>query len=247
LAHSEDKAGGALLRRVLIWLVLLGMIAAAVMTRPWDYLPPQWNPWEPLQLQDPMTPVTRWKLSRLGNDPELCVAVLETAPEGSLRYTDLEDYTPVAGCPLTNVVCISRSGVSYSSPFTVTCPLAVAWLMFEDQAMQPLAEEHLGNRVTRIDHFGSFACRNVYHRASGRRSQHATANAFDLAGFRLEGGGNVTVLRDWDNPAQPARSEFLRDLHSAACGYFGTVLGPDYNQPHENHFHFDMSGFGFCR
>jgi hypothetical protein len=25
------------------------------------------------------------------------------------------------------------------------------------------------------------------------------------------------------------------------------VLGPDYNQPHENHFHFDMSGFGFCR
>jgi hypothetical protein len=57
----------------------------------------------------------------------------------------------------------------------------------------------------------------------------------------------VLVLRDWHNAAAPAKSAFLRDVHSAACGYFGTVLGPDYNQPHENHFHFDTGGFGFCR
>lgn len=248
MADNDNKPGAlAILWRIFKWLVFLGIIAAAVVTRPWEYLPPQWNPWEPLRLVDPMTPVTRWKLSQLQDSPEQCVAVLETAPEGTLTYTDLEDYTPVAGCPLTNVVRIRSSGVRFNAPFTVTCPLAVAWVMFENQELQPLAEQHLGSRIASVDHFGSFACRNVYHRASGRRSQHATANAFDVAGFRLEGGGTVTVLRDWDNAAQPARSDFLRDVHSAACGYFGTVLGPDYNQPHENHFHFDMSGFGFCR
>lgn len=245
--NDGNPRSSGMIWRLIKWLILLGLMAATILTRPWEHLPPQWNPWEPLQLDHSMTPVTRWKLSQLQDDPAQCVAVLETAPQGWLSYTDLEDYTPVAGCPLSNVVRIRQSGVSYSSPITVTCPLAVAWLMFEEQVMQPLAEEHLGARVARIDHFGSFACRNVYHRPTGRRSQHATANAFDVAGFRLEGGGNVTVLRDWDNPAQPSRSAFLRDVHSAACGYFGTVLGPDYNQPHENHFHFDMSGFGFCR
>jgi hypothetical protein len=34
---------------------------------------------------------------------------------------------------------------------------------------------------------------------------------------------------------------FLRRLHKGACGLFGTVLGPDANAAHRDHFHFDLA------
>lgn len=36
------------------------------------------------------------------------------------------------------------------------------------------------------------------------------------------------------------RSAFLRKVHQDACGTFGTVLGPEANDAHRNHFHLDM-------
>lgn len=229
------------------WLFFLVVIAALAVGKPWQYLPPQWNPWEPLSIEHPMTLVSKWKLTQLQDNPSQCQQVLETAPEGAVDYQVLRDYTPVAGCPLTNVVRIRQSGVDFSSHFTVTCPLAVAWVMFERQQLQPLAQQHFNSELRRVEHFGSFACRNIYHREDARRSQHASANAFDVAGFGFADGTRVTVLGDWDNTEAPAKAAFIRQVHARACDYFGTVLGPDYNQPHENHLHLDASGFGFCR
>ena len=42
-----------------------------------------------------------------------------------------------------------------------------------------------------------------------------------------------------DLPANE-RSDFRRRIHRAACGTFGTVLGPEANDAHKDHFHFDM-------
>jgi hypothetical protein len=42
---------------------------------------------------------------------------------------------------------------------------------------------------------------------------------------------------------------FLRAIHGGACGAFGTVLGPEANDPHRNHFHLDLierRGRGYC-
>ena len=36
-------------------------------------------------------------------------------------------------------------------------------------------------------------------------------------------------------------SRFLRAAHSSACRRFGTVLGPEANEAHRNHFHLDMA------
>src|SRR5262249_36743268 len=33
---------------------------------------------------------------------------------------------------------------------------------------------------------------------------------------------------------------FLRALHAGACRIFGTVLGPEANEAHRNHLHFDL-------
>lgn len=37
------------------------------------------------------------------------------------------------------------------------------------------------------------------------------------------------------------RTEFLRNVHKVACRTFGTVLGPEANKTHSNHFHVDMA------
>ena len=37
------------------------------------------------------------------------------------------------------------------------------------------------------------------------------------------------------------KSHFLRAAHRAACQIFGTVLGPEANNAHKNHFHVDMA------
>ncbi len=41
-------------------------------------------------------------------------------------------------------------------------------------------------------------------------------------------------------PPANERSDFMRRIHKAACGGFSTVLGPEANDAHKDHFHFDM-------
>ena len=44
------------------------------------------------------------------------------------------------------------------------------------------------------------------------------------------------------NPAAlNGKMDFLRGAHRAACKIFGTVLGPEANNAHKNHFHVDMA------
>lgn len=40
--------------------------------------------------------------------------------------------------------------------------------------------------------------------------------------------------------AKTRESAFLNRLHSGACTVFGTVLGPEANEAHRDHFHFDV-------
>jgi Extensin-like protein C-terminus len=38
-----------------------------------------------------------------------------------------------------------------------------------------------------------------------------------------------------------AHMQFLRAVHASACKTFGTTLGPEANDAHRNHFHFDLA------
>ncbi|MDP0795395.1 extensin family protein, partial [Klebsiella pneumoniae] len=62
---------------------------------------------------------------------------------------------------------------------------------------KPLARQLMASDLRQIDHPGSFACRNIYHRQQARRSEHATADALDVSGFRLADGRRVSVLQGW--------------------------------------------------
>ena len=56
--------------------------------------------------------------------------------------------------------------------------------------------------------------------------------------YRL--GGPKRTRQDNRQPKYEAHRKFLREAHTMACRIFGTVLGPEANDAHRNHFHLDM-------
>lgn len=227
--------------RVLLVLVFLVGAAVVGVWRGWISLPPQWNPWAPLDVKAEPNLLTRYKLMRLRDDPQLCEQALSSS---GLRVAQQAD-SPDAKCPLSDVLRVQGGDVALSSSFLASCRLAVSFALFERHALQPAAQAIYGQAITRVDHLGSFACRNVYGRENGRLSQHATANALDIAGFRLADGRSISVLKDWPKDNQDAR--FLRQVRDGACDVFSVVLSPDYNAAHRNHFHLDVGPWWVCR
>lgn len=76
--------------------------------------------------------------------------------------------------------------------------------------------------------------------AKGRKSSETVARD-DRSGL---GGGNphaVNDARSGDASRDTMEGVFLRRLHKGACGIFGTVLGPEANEAHRNHFHLDLA------
>lgn len=205
-------------------------------------LPPYYNPFAPLQLSDPPGRITQFKLRRLS--AEQCQALLAEANQRHL-ITSQKVADSAGACPLTNVVRVRDFGdVRLSSSFLASCPLALSSALFVEQQAKPLAQQLMGSSLRQIDHFGSYACRNIYHRENARLSEHATADALDISAFRFANGKSVTVLKGWPRPeTQP----FLRALLASSCNYYGNGLGPEYNAAHANHFHLGMRGYGLCR
>ena len=119
---------------------------------------------------------------------------------------------------------IERTASDVGQPFSLTCRTAVSLALWEKHAVTPAAERHFALPVQRIEHFGSYSCRNVYGRPDATRSRHATAEAFDVAGFVLADGRRIRVLGDWNDDSAEAR--FLHDVRDGACRFFDGVLSP---------------------
>ncbi|HDR2408017.1 MULTISPECIES: extensin family protein [Enterobacter] len=224
--------------KTLLTIFILGAIATAG----YRWLPSYYNPFTPLNLDDPPGRITQYKLRRL--TPEACASLLAQANQKKLIRT--QAVADSGGeCPLNNVVRVRDFGpVSLNGSFLASCPLALSSALFVSQQARPLTKRFTGSELTRIEHLGSFACRNIYHRPDARRSEHATAEALDIAAFRLANGERVTVLNGWKSAkTQP----WLKALLAASCGYYGNGLGPEYNAAHASHFHMGMRGFGLCR
>ncbi|RTM31652.1 extensin family protein [Enterobacter bugandensis] len=224
--------------KTLLTIFILGAIATAG----YRWLPSYYNPFTPLNLDDPPGRITQYKLRRL--TPEACASLLAQANQKKLIRT--QAVADSGGeCPLNNVVRVRDFGpVSLNGSFLASCPLALSSALFVSQQARPLTKRFTGSELTRIEHLSSFACRNIYHRPDARRSEHATAEALDIAAFRLANGERVTVLNGWKS----ARTQpWLKALLAASCGYYGNGLGPEYNAAHASHFHLGMRGFGLCR
>ena len=182
-----------------------------------------------------------------GTEARVCLANLKS---NSVKFSALPNQSSEGGCRTIDTIKLMDFGTPTTNLGAMTCPLAANFTAWARHAVNPAARQYLGSEVVRIETMGTYSCRNVNGGRSDKLSQHAFGNAIDISAFVLSDGRCVSVLTGWNGVK--TEQEFLRRLHQSACKRFGTVLGPDYNGAHANHFHFDMAqsmkdGTAYCR
>lgn len=202
--------------------------AAAVLTAavPTPDLAPDPSP-EPLQTKRPKKERASKKGSVCG-DPEIKGEAL--APiKGKVK-----------GCGLDKPVRVtSISGIRLNQPATFSCDTARAMKSWIENGLRPA----MGRReVVEIRVAASYICRSRNNKKGAKISEHGRGRAVDVAGFVFADGSEWSILRDYNRQ--------VRRAHKAACGIFGTTLGPGSDGYHEDHLHFDIAQHrngAYCR
>jgi hypothetical protein len=153
----------------------------------------------------------------------------------------------IQGCGIAEPVRLRAvDGIALSTPATINCTTAQALQTWVQSSLVPTVGR-TGGGVRSLRVVASYACRSRNNQAGARVSEHGRGNAIDIAGIGLQNGSELTVLTGWRERRTGA---MLRDLHRGACGPFGTVLGPNSDRFHQDHFHFDVASYrsgSYCR
>jgi hypothetical protein len=213
---------------IIIWAAL-ALLGVFIVFRQ-GLLPAAWSPLPALDLGNGNGWLVDWRIAELKHDRALCSRVLKTphiaaAPVAANPIKD--------GCGWDNAVRMSNAGGASLSVGTISCEVAAGIAMWLAHEVQPRAMALLGSRVTSVQHFGSYSCRNI----AGRK--------LPIAAFTLANGRQVSVARHWS--ASGAEARFLHEIHARACRYFRVAIGPEYNDLHRDHFHYDRGLFSRCK
>lgn len=151
------------------------------------------------------------------------------------------------GCGVTRPVRVTEvSGVRLSQPADIDCATAKALNDWVRRGVKP-AIRRRGGGVAELRVIVSYACRTRNSQPGAKISEHGRGKALDISGFTLRNGDFLSVKDDW---GRGRAGRILRRIHDAACGPFGTVLGPDANRFHRDHFHVDTASYRggpYCR
>ena len=153
----------------------------------------------------------------------------------------------ISGCGIAEPVRVREiDGVTLSQPATINCDAARALQTWLNDGAIP-AVGRTGGGIASLRVVASYSCRTRNSRPGARLSEHARGNAIDVAAIGLVNGQELSVLSDW---RRGNTRNLMRRLHSEACGPFGTVLGPNSDRFHQDHFHFDVASYRsgpYCR
>ena len=152
----------------------------------------------------------------------------------------------IKACGVKDAVQItSISGVKLSRPSTMDCGTAIALNKWVDKSVKPTFKRR--GPVVQLQVAAHYACRTRNNRKGARISEHGKGRAIDISGFVMADGEVVTVFEGWrKNPSQKQ----LKKIWRGACGPFGTVLGPNSDHFHRDHFHLDTARYRsgpYCR
>jgi hypothetical protein len=211
---------------------------------------PQNFPWTELDLDQPIGLFTGRKLTALRDDFTRCKKLMDAV---NFRYEELSPRGKNE-CYADGLMRPKRDGLTTFSylPADVapSCAVLAALTLWERRFVQPAAQRYFGQTVSALRHYGAYNCRPIYGGSSRQWSEHATANAIDIAGFTLADGTRLNIHSDWEGDS--AKALFLHEIRDGACRLFATVLSPDYNDAHSDHLHFDQAergikGWRLCR
>lgn len=153
----------------------------------------------------------------------------------------------IRGCGVTNPVRITEvSGVKLSQAAVMDCTTAKALNAWVRDGVFP-AVGRLGGGPASLRVAAHYACRTRNNKSGAKISEHGRGRAIDISAIRLKNGAQITVLKGWRDPVQ---GKVLKAMHKKACGPFGTVLGPNADRYHQDHFHFDTARYrsgSYCR
>ena len=214
------------------------------------YVPPQHLLWKPLDTNRPLGFATKQQLFVLNLKPsKTCLALAKNTTGFKTAAAKPQRPTSGAGkgvCGWDVALDVSgTSDVSFAPSETqMQCTLSVAAYLWQRE-VDALARKYFDQPLAKIHHYGSYSCRRQRGNGSGQWSEHAFANAWDVAGFELKDGTRINILKDWDGERNKAK--FLRGARKSACDIFRVTLSPDYNEAHKDHFHLDMGPTRSCR
>ncbi len=195
----------------------------------------------------PRRAVTRASAVRVQPKPVATTRAGSVCGDKSIRGQTLSPIPgKLRGCGIANPVRVTAvDGVRLSQPATINCNTAKALKKWVKGTVKP-AVGRLGGGVATLRVVASYSCRTRNNQPGARLSEHAKGNAIDIAAFILADGTRITVLDGWNGKD----SRLLRRLHKSACGPFRTVLGPNADRHHRDHFHFDVADYrsgSYCR
>jgi len=153
----------------------------------------------------------------------------------------------IRGCGVKDAIKLrSVGGVALTQQSVMDCGTAKALKQWVDRGLKP-AVGRRGGGVARIKVAAHYACRTRNNQKGAKISEHGKGRAIDIAAFFLNDGTEISVLKHWRSGW---RGKALQQMHKLACGPFGTVLGPNANRFHRDHFHFDTARYrsgSYCR
>jgi hypothetical protein len=202
-----STSSNALSYLVLIGLLLMGLLPAiSKLTGVGTTRHPQTADQRPQQATAPGSD-DDWTETEIVHGREECMHVLQSVA------ANVEMLAPIksADCGLPAPVRLKSIGSSstlvFDPPVDVNCRMMAALYRWNKTTLQPAARNKLGSPVVRILGASGYACRNVYNLSDGNLSQHAFANAIDIAAFELKDGRSVTVLKGWGPTARDLKAQ----------------------------------------
>jgi hypothetical protein len=165
----------------------------------------------------------------------------------SIKGTNIPRINGRGACGIANPVKITEvAGIPLTRELTVNCKTAKKFDKWVSKSVKPTIGRK-GGGLASVQIIGGYSCRTRNSKRGAKLSEHAKGNAIDIAGFKLRDGTIYSVKRNW---RRGSGRKTLRKLHKSACGPFGTVLGPNADRHHQDHFHVDIARHrsgAYCR
>ncbi|MCB1366147.1 MAG: extensin family protein [Rhodobacteraceae bacterium] len=192
------------------------------------------QPVQPVRVAS-VAPTTIGRSGKVCNDPRIQGEVLE--PITGAR----------SGCGISAPVRItSVAGVTLSQQAIMDCRTAQTLTDWVSSSLTPVLRNR-GGGVAALQVPSHYSCRTRNSQKGAKISEHGKGHAIDISAFVLKDGSRISVLDGWRDRRD---RKVLERLHASACGPFGTVLGPESDRFHQDHFHFDTARYrsgSYCR